>query len=85
MVGIVWENTIPDTELPRIFCAEIGPLELGAVLVLYVFIIPWIAYNTGHRGVGRSVGWVGGKGATKKRTIVGLKRARTELRRAQQS
>ena len=32
-MDIMWENTTPSTELPRDFCAEIGPLQLGAVLV----------------------------------------------------
>ena len=30
------ENTTPDTELPRVFCAGIGPLQLGVVLVLFI-------------------------------------------------
>ena len=30
---IVWENMVPGTELPHIFCAGIGPLQLGFVLV----------------------------------------------------
>ena len=30
----MWENTTPSTELPRDFCAAIGPLQLGGVLVL---------------------------------------------------
>ena len=37
-MGIVWENTTPSTELPRDFCAEIGPLQLGVVLVPLCFI-----------------------------------------------
>ena len=32
-MGIAWENTTPSTELPRDFCAGIGPLQLGVVLV----------------------------------------------------
>ena len=32
-LGIVWENTAPSTEFPRDFCAGIGPLQLGVVLV----------------------------------------------------
>ena len=32
-MGIVWENMIPSTELPLDFCAGIGPLQLGGVLV----------------------------------------------------
>ena len=32
-LGIVWENTTPDTEILRFFCAGIGPLQLGVVLV----------------------------------------------------
>ena len=35
-MGIVWENTTPSTELPRGFCAGIGPLQLGVVLVFHV-------------------------------------------------
>ena len=31
-----WENTTPSTELPRDFCAGIGPLQLGVVLVLFL-------------------------------------------------
>ena len=34
-MGILWENTTPSTELPRDFCAGIGPLQLGVVLVLF--------------------------------------------------
>ena len=37
-MGILWENTTPSTELPRDFCAGIGPLQLGVVLVPIVFI-----------------------------------------------
>ena len=36
-MGIVWENMTPSTELPRDFCAGIGPLQLGVVLVYYLF------------------------------------------------
>ena len=32
-MGIVWENTTPSTESPCGFCAGIGPLQLGVVLV----------------------------------------------------
>ena len=32
-LGIVWDNTTPSTELPRDFCAGIGPRQLGFVLV----------------------------------------------------
>ena len=35
---IVWENTTPSTELPRYFCAGIGPLQLGVVLV-FIFLL----------------------------------------------
>ena len=31
----MWENTTPSPELPRVFCAGIGPLHLGVVLVFY--------------------------------------------------
>ena len=37
-MGIVWKNTTPCTELPRDFCAGIGPLQLGVVLVSYYFL-----------------------------------------------
>ena len=30
-------NTAPGTELPRDFCAVIGPLQLGVVLVRFSF------------------------------------------------
>ena len=29
----MWENTAPGTELPRDFCARIGPMQLGVVFV----------------------------------------------------
>ena len=34
----MWENTAPSTELPRDFCAGIGPLQLRIVLVLHLFL-----------------------------------------------
>ena len=37
ILGIVWEDTTPCTELPKDFCAGIGPLQLGVVLVLFLF------------------------------------------------
>ena len=40
ILGIVWENTTPCTELPRDFCAGIGPLQLGVVLVFFIFDDP---------------------------------------------
>ena len=33
----MWENTTPSTELLRDFCAGIGPLQLGVVLVVLGF------------------------------------------------
>ena len=33
----MWENTTPSTELLRDFCAGIGPLQLGVVLVSITF------------------------------------------------
>ena len=30
----MWENVIPGTQIPHIFCARIGPLQLGVVLVI---------------------------------------------------
>ena len=34
----MWEDTTPSTELPRDFCARIGPLQLGVVLVSFKLI-----------------------------------------------
>ena len=34
----MWENTALATECPHIFCAGIGPLQLGVVLVLTIFL-----------------------------------------------
>ena len=36
MSGIRWKNTGHGTEFARNFCAGIGPLQLGVVLVSYV-------------------------------------------------
>ena len=36
-MGIRWENTALGTELARNFCAGIGPLQLGVVLVFTTF------------------------------------------------
>ena len=36
------KNTTPSTELPRDFCAGIGPLQLGVVLVFIIFCIKFI-------------------------------------------
>ena len=33
----MWGNATPGTEFPRIFCAGIGPLQLGVVLVYSAF------------------------------------------------
>jgi len=33
------KNTTPSTELPRDFCAGIGPLQLGVVLVFHILSI----------------------------------------------
>ena len=38
-MGIVSENMTPSTELPRDFCAGIGPLQLGVVLVQSLFSV----------------------------------------------
>merc|ERR1711923_416921 len=35
--NIRWENTAPGTEFARDFCAGIGPLQLGVVLVFVTF------------------------------------------------
>ena len=46
----MWENTTPSTELPRDFCAGIGPLQLGVVLVLFFLSLAGfetLAANTG--------------------------------------
>ena len=40
---MVWENMTPSTELPRDFCAGIGPLQLGVVLVCLLFIYTFLA------------------------------------------
>jgi len=37
ILGVVWENTTPSTKLPCDFCAGIGPLQLGVVLVVLQF------------------------------------------------
>ena len=42
----MWENTTPSTELPRDFCARIGPLQLGVVLVFVTTILKIIAATT---------------------------------------
>ena len=34
----MWENTTPSTELPRDFCAGIGPLQLAVVLFFKIII-----------------------------------------------
>ena len=46
-MGIVWENTTPSTELPRDFCAGIGPLQLGVVLVIFFFTNRVVNYWNG--------------------------------------
>ena len=41
------ENTTPGPELPRDFCAGIGPLQLGVVLVLdYLYLRPTLFINS---------------------------------------
>ena len=48
----VGENTTPSTELPRDFCAGIGPLQLGVVLVSFIGhgnIIQQIRKNSVHQ------------------------------------
>ena len=50
-MGIVWENTTPSTDLPRDFCAGIGPLQLGVVLVYYYYLQTHYKNNT-HTFVG---------------------------------
>ena len=35
----MWEDIAPDTEFTRYFCAGIGPLQLGVVLVRIMFLI----------------------------------------------
>ena len=36
ILDIMWENTVPGTKFHRIFCAGIGPLQVGVVLVLVI-------------------------------------------------
>ena len=38
ILGIMWENTALGTEFGHNFCAGIGPLQLGFVLVSFVFM-----------------------------------------------
>ena len=45
-MGIVWENTTQSTELPREFCARIGPLQLGVVPVLILVMLLGVKYIT---------------------------------------
>ena len=42
----MWENTTPSTELPRDFCAGIGPLQLGVVLVTLLFVVVFCRAQT---------------------------------------
>ena len=45
--NISWENMAPGTEFARDFCAGIGPLQLGGVLVIIIIsIISIIIINT---------------------------------------
>ena len=37
MKGIVWKNATSSAELPRDYCAGIGPLQLGVALVFSYF------------------------------------------------
>ena len=39
ILGIMWGNTTPSTELPRDFCAGIGSPQLGIVLVYLKLIL----------------------------------------------
>ena len=45
----MWENTTPSTELPRDFCAGIGPLQLGVVLVIQHTKIDKTSYMTSYK------------------------------------
>ena len=38
ILGIVWENMALGTELPRIFCVGIGPLQLDVVLAMDIIM-----------------------------------------------
>ena len=38
ILGIRWENTALGTEFARNYCAGIGPLQLGVVLVLFLSV-----------------------------------------------
>ena len=57
MKGIVWKNATSSTELPRDFCAGIGPLQLGVVLVFFISVLSvlgwiWIALSVFWRVLG---------------------------------
>ena len=43
--NIRWENMASGTELARDFCAGIGPLQLGVVLVSFFIIFLWASQN----------------------------------------
>ena len=43
------ENTVPGIELPRIFCAWIGPLQHGVVLVIIFVIFKLFERNSSHQ------------------------------------
>ena len=45
----MWENTTPSTEFPRDFCAGIGLLQLGIVLVYGSFKTIHCGYINGTR------------------------------------
>ena len=42
-LSIMLENTASGTELPRTFCAGIGPLQPGVVLVFIIFILHYFS------------------------------------------
>ena len=65
-MGILWENTTPSTELPRDFCAGIGPLQLGVVLVFLIFHIDVVSrlkylrkktVFKSHKIIGKMAAW----------------------------
>ena len=47
------ENMTPSTELPDDFCAGIGPLLLGVVLVFFLlFVVVVVSSSFSHKNVG---------------------------------
>ena len=61
----MWENTNPSTELPRDFCAGIGPLQFGVVLLFLISIF------YGFYGLKKKKELVSGGGGVLKKFEVG--------------